>query len=129
MTSGTKAKRILVIDDHPEGARSLRDLLVVFGHEATIASSGEEGLEMIRERGPDVVFCDYRLPGMGGADVARAVRSDPRIASTYLISLTAYDDDRFRREALEAGFDVHLVKPPEIDELERMLEGPLESGR
>jgi CheY-like chemotaxis protein len=129
VTGKAKGKRILVIDDHPLGAESFSHLLRLFGHEVEMATTGDEGLGMIRKLRPDVVFCDWRLPGMSGDEVARAVRSEPAIASTYLVSLTAYDDEYTRQRAMEAGFDLHLVKPPEIAALKKLLEGPLSATR
>jgi CheY-like chemotaxis protein len=92
------------------------------------ATTGEQGLQMIRDLRPEIVFCDWRLPGIGGQEVARAVRSEPEIASTTLICLTARGDENTRQSAMGCGFDLHLVKPPEIDTLERLLEEPFLAG-
>jgi len=124
MTNRRPGRRILVIDDHPASAESFRELLVAFGHEVEIAGTGEEGVRMIRELRPEIVFCDWRLPGMSGDDVARAVRASPEIASTYMISLTGLGDKYTKQSALESGFDVHLVKPPETGVLRHLLDDP-----
>jgi two-component system, sensor histidine kinase len=127
MTGRAPGRSILVIDDHPDGARAFCDLLEVLGHTAEVALSGEEGLERIRDLRPEVVFCDWRLPGMGAADVVQTVRADPQIASTLMVCLTAYVDPLIGQKAMAAGFDVHLIKPAEMEELERILRGPEDS--
>ena len=70
----------------------------------------------------DVVLCDIGLPGgFDGHGVARAFRADPDLRSAFLIALTGYGQEEDRRRALEAGFDAHLTKPADIEELKRLL--------
>ncbi|HEY3319089.1 MAG TPA: PAS domain S-box protein [Planctomycetota bacterium] len=116
------AHRILIIEDNADAAESLRMLLAVLGHNVACAASGAAGLERARDFQPDVVLCDIGLPGgMDGYDVARAIRADREMASTYLIALTGYGQEDDRRKAREAGFDHHLTKPADPDSLERLL--------
>src|SRR5262249_22136436 len=82
--------RVLVIDDNPDAADSLAELLELGNHTIEIAYSSAEGLEKARNFKPEVVICDIGLPEMDGYQVARAMRSDPALASARLIALTGY---------------------------------------
>jgi two-component system CheB/CheR fusion protein len=119
-----RSRRCLVIEDNVDAAESLALLLELSGHETAVAFDGAVGLEKARSFRPDVVLCDIGLPGgLDGHGVARAFRADPDLRSAFLIALTGYGQEEDRRRALEAGFDAHLTKPADIDELKRMLAG------
>ncbi len=77
-----KRRRVLVIEDNLDGARSLVTLLSLAGHEMEMAHSGTEGLERARALKPDLVLCDIGLPGLDGYGVARAIREDPALRDT-----------------------------------------------
>ncbi len=109
--------RILVVEDNRDSAESLRLLLEICGHEVALAYTGPEGVEAARAGRPDVVLCDIGLPGMDGFSVASTLRQSPETAATLLIAVTGYGRDEDRRRALEAGFDVHLVKPVDPERL------------
>jgi PAS domain S-box-containing protein len=115
------ALSILVIEDNPDAAETLADLLRLFGHEVELAHSGPAGIEAAKRLHPDIVLCDIGLPGMDGYAVARHLRQDPATTSLRLVALTGYGRDSDRRLAREAGFDLHLVKPVEPTELQRLL--------
>ena len=112
---------ILVIEDNVDAAETLADLLRLFGYEVHLAHTGPEGIEAARTVQPDVVLCDIGLPGMDGYAVARQLRGEPATATTRLVALTGYGRDADRREAEEAGFDLHLVKPVEPADLRQLL--------
>jgi CheY-like chemotaxis protein len=115
-------RRILIIEDHQDAAESLQILLELSGHEVEAALDGPSGLEAARRFRPDLVLCDVGLPnGMSGYDVARVLRADPDLGTCYLIALTGYGQAEDQRLALEAGFDLHLVKPVDLAVLERVL--------
>jgi CheY-like chemotaxis protein len=114
--------QILVIEDNPDAAETLRDLLELFGHDAEIAFSGPAGLEAARGRQPQVILCDIGLPGMDGYAVARSLRDDPATREIRLVALTGYGRESDRLRTQEAGFDLHLIKPVEPLELKRLLE-------
>jgi signal transduction histidine kinase len=116
-----RASHVLVVEDNPDVADSLRDLVEAFGHEVRVARSGDAALAEARRRPPDVVLCDIGLPGMTGYDVARAFRSDPALRHARLVAVTGYAQSEDRREAAEAGFDRHVGKPPDPNELEQLL--------
>jgi PAS domain S-box-containing protein len=114
-------RRVLVIEDHVDAAETLREVLQLGGHEVTLAHSGPEGLAKAREFRPEVVLCDIGLPGMDGYEVACAFRSDEQLRQTYLVALTGYVLAEDRQRSAEAGFDLHLAKPLDLDELDRVL--------
>jgi CheY-like chemotaxis protein len=120
--------RVLVIEDNPDAAETLCDLLALFGHEAELAKSGSAGLELARARRPDVALCDIGLPEMDGYAVARELRADPATAGIRLVALTGYGRQADRDEAVAAGFEVHLVKPVGPEVLRQLLEGFAEGG-
>jgi CheY-like chemotaxis protein len=120
--------RVLVIEDNQDAAETLRDLLALFGHQAEIALTGPAGIDVARRRPPDVVLCDIGLPEMDGYAVARELRADPQTAPIRLVAVTGYGRESDQRQAAEAGFDVHLVKPVGPELLKRLLAGFAEGG-
>ncbi len=120
--------RVLVIEDNADAAETLRDLLALFGHQAEVAHTGADGVEVARRRPPDVVLCDIGLPEMDGYAVARELRADPLTAPIRLVALTGYGQESDRLRAAAAGFDLHLVKPVGPDLLKRLLAGFAEGG-
>jgi len=114
--------RVLVIEDDRDAAESLSMLLRIAGHEVLRAETGTAGIELARERGPDVVLCDIGLPGdLDGYAVARAVRADPNLEGTRLVAVTGYGHPEDLHRARQAGFDLHLTKPVDLDRLEWAL--------
>jgi signal transduction histidine kinase len=116
-----RAVRILIIEDNRPAADSLRTLLEVLGHEVRTAYTGPEGVRLAQESPPEVILCDIGLPGMNGYEVASALRADAEMARTCLIALTGYGQDQDRARARAAGFDHHLTKPIEVDDLTALL--------
>ena len=116
------ARRILVVEDNPDAAATMRDFLELSGHEVELAANGTDGVEAARHFHPDLVLCDLGLPGMNGYEVAAELRRDPATASARLIAVTGYGRDEDRRRSKEAGFDMHLTKPVDPAQLRRLLE-------
>jgi len=113
--------RILVIEDNEDTAESVEWLLSLDGYEVMTAHTGMEGLEAARQFKPQVILCDIGLPGMDGYQVARALRQESDLASAYIIALTGYGRDEDLKKAHEAGFDLHLTKPIDHNNLRRAL--------
>ena len=112
-------RRVLVIEDNDDAREMLRNLLRLFGHEVHEACDGAMGLEEARRLRPDAALIDIGLPGMDGYEVARRIRAD--LPGARLVALTGYGQPEDRERALAAGFDVHLVKPVDPDQLQRLL--------
>jgi two-component system CheB/CheR fusion protein len=115
-------RRMLIVEDLPDAGNSLRDVLECEGHAVAIARDGAEGLEQAARFKPEVVLCDLGLPVMDGFALARALRADPRFSQIRLIALSGYTQPEDRRKARAAGFDAHLAKPLDLEELGRILE-------
>jgi CheY-like chemotaxis protein len=120
--------RILVADDNLDSAESLALLLRCAGHEAAVAHDGLEAIEQARENVFDVIFMDIGMPRLDGAEAAKKIRALPGYSGTPIVALTGWGQDRDRERTREAGIDVHLVKPVEIDAINLVLT-KLESGR
>ena len=114
-------RRVLIADDNEDAADSLGMLLELAGHQVRIAHGGLAALKIAAEFRPDAVLLDIGMPDLNGYDTARALRAAPGGADLELIALTGWGhaDDKLR--AAEAGFDRHLTKPVDPDELEELL--------
>jgi PAS domain S-box-containing protein len=120
--AGRGCRKVLIIEDNKDAADSLSEVLGLSGHRVAVAYDGAAGLVMAREFRPEVIICDIGLPGdMDGYAVARTLRRDAVIASAYLIALTGYAQPEDQRQALAAGFDTHMAKPPSPEKLEEIL--------
>jgi len=113
--------KVLVVEDNPDIAHTLVALIRHLGHTVQLASDGFSALAMARDWSPDAAFVDIGLPTMSGLDLARAFRSDDRLASVFLVALTGFGQAEDRRRSLEAGFDEHLVKPLNFSHLQQAL--------
>jgi signal transduction histidine kinase/DNA-binding response OmpR family regulator len=116
-----KKYRILLIEDNQDMAESARLLLSMEGYDVRTAYSGTDGLQFARNFLPQVILCDIGLPGMDGYQVARTIRQDKALSSAYVIALTGYGRDEDQRQAQEAGFDMHMIKPIDYNTLRRAL--------
>jgi two-component system CheB/CheR fusion protein len=96
-------------------------LLRLHGHEVQVAHDGVAGLQLAAATRPDLMFLDIGMPGMDGYQVARQLRKTPGLEKVILVALTGWGQQEDRRRTAEAGFDHHLVKPPEPKLLERLL--------
>jgi signal transduction histidine kinase len=114
-------RKILVVDDSVDGARSLSILLSIFGHEVRTAHDGPSALAEAKKDPPNVVLLDIGLPGMDGFEVARRMRQEPTLKNATFIAVTGYGQNEDRRRSREAGFDTHLVKPIDPKGLNRLL--------
>lgn len=118
--ASSRSSRIVLIEDNSDIRRLLELKLRGMGHTVLAAGDGESGLELLLREMPDFAFVDIGLPGLNGYEVARAFRERHR-DGTVLVALTGYGLPDDQRKAEAAGFDRHLTKPPEFDELERVL--------
>lgn len=118
-----KYRQVLIIEDQPDIVAVLQLFIQdILGLDAITASDASAGLKLARMKRPDVIICDIGLPGeMNGYDVAKAVRGAPEISSIKLIALTGYGTEGDKRKSLEAGFDQHMTKPPNLDWLQDIL--------
>ena len=109
--------RVLVIEDDPDLQEVLRYNLGAAGHEVQIATTGEDGLRLAREKQPDVVLLDVMLPDIPGTRVCRELKSDAATRSARVIIVSAKGDEVNRVVGFELGADDYVVKPFSVREL------------
>jgi len=114
-------RRILVVDDNRDAADTLGMLLETLGATVEVAHGGQMALDALEPFGPDTVLLDIGMPELDGYEVARRIRLLPRHEHVMLVALTGWGQDQDYRLSQTAGFDHHLVKPPDIDELRAVL--------
>ena len=113
--------RVVLVEDQ-EDLRTLTSMVLrARGHEVAEAENGLTGLQTIEREAPDVAFVDLGLPELSGYDIARHVRSQPRLESVFLVALTGYVGRSDVQAALASGFDLHIAKPATAEVLERVL--------
>jgi signal transduction histidine kinase/ActR/RegA family two-component response regulator len=113
-------RRVVVIDDNEDAAEALAMLVSALGGEARVANDGEKGLTQVLAFRPDVVLLDIGMPGIDGYETCRRIRRAVG-ADVVVVALTGWGQEQDRREARDAGFDAHLIKPADPGTLERLL--------
>ncbi|RZI82360.1 MAG: PAS domain S-box protein, partial [Rubrivivax sp.] len=113
---------VLLVDDNQDAAESLAEVLRISGHEVLLAHDGDQALALAAEHRPGTVLLDLGLPGMNGYEVARRLRGASGPGPRRLLALTGYGQESDKQATAEAGFDAHLVKPVDLDELLRLLD-------
>jgi signal transduction histidine kinase len=108
---------VLLIEDNDDGREMMCMLLTSFGNHVLDAENGKEGLRLAATGKPDIALIDIGLPGIDGYEVARRLRADPATAGMRLVALTGHGLAEDQHRALEAGFDMHLVKPISAEQL------------
>jgi len=116
-----KTSRVLVVDDNVDAADMLVMMLQMFGHDVKAAYSGQAALETAVAYQPDFILLDIGLPDMNGYEVAQHLRQEQQIKNVRLIAMTGYGQDADRRRSMEAGIDLHLVKPVDPKKLQELL--------
>lgn len=119
---GRALRRVLVVDDNVDAADMLAEAIRALGHDVRLAHDGPSAINVAESFAPEVVFLDIGLPGMDGYEVALRLRRPP-LAPMTLVALTGYGRDADKLRAREAGFDRHLVKPVDIDVVEKIVTG------
>ena len=113
--------RILVADDNVDFATSFALILRMLGNEVHVAHDGTEAFEAAAAFRPEFCFLDIGLPKLNGYDLAQRLREAPATRNSRLIVVTGWGQEKDRRRAQDAGFDHHMVKPVDPDEIEKLL--------
>jgi len=110
--------RIVVVDDDDDTRNLLRFFLEHCGAQPTVASNGQEALELIRKLRPDLLISDLAMPHMDGYELMKKVRNlEEEIGSLPAIACSAYARAEDRDRARKAGFNAHVEKPVDLDQL------------
>ena len=113
--------KVLIADDNEDAAQTLNLLLSFDGCETRVVTSGQAAVHEATHWRPDVAVLDIGMPDLDGHAVARALRQQPETAHMLLVALTGWGQDDDRRKSVAAGFDHHLTKPVDIDQLLALL--------
>jgi signal transduction histidine kinase len=114
------ARRVLVVDDNRDAADTLATLLRTLGVTVAVAYSGRTAIEAVATFAPDTVLLDIGMPEMDGYETSRRIRAQHG-NDLLLVALTGWGQDEDLRQSRAAGFDHHLVKPPDIERLRAIL--------
>ncbi|MRX07429.1 response regulator [Pseudoduganella sp. FT25W] len=112
--------QVLVVDDNQDAADSLAALLEIDGFDVHAVYDGMAAVAAVERQAPDMIIMDLGMPGMDGYETARAIRQKPGAERILLLALTGWGQGDARRRTVEAGFDHHLVKPVELEQIVRL---------
>src|SRR5438477_788840 len=118
----TLPRRILLVEDNPDGRATMQMLLELWGHRVKAAGDGVEGVQLALAWQPDVAVLDIGLPLLDGYQVAQRLRAAFH-DHILLIALTGYGQPQDRQRAFAAGFNIHMTKPANLDQLFHLLAG------
>jgi CheY-like chemotaxis protein len=111
--------RILVVDDNPDMAETLADILELKGFTVHAAASGAEALEILQDQPVDILLTDVKMPGMNGLELYRETRKlYPRLITIFM---TAYSADELIQQGMAEGVKTILDKPLDMNFLVRLL--------
>jgi signal transduction histidine kinase/ActR/RegA family two-component response regulator/HAMP domain-containing protein len=121
--------KVLVADDNRDAADSLAMVLEMNRYQVLVAHTGEQALRIARQTLPHAVILDIGMPDITGYDVAREIRSEPWGGEVLLLAITGWGQREDKERASAAGFDYHLTKPVDADQVEKLLRGFCDSRR
>jgi len=113
---------ILFIDDDPMTLETLSRSIEIFGHQALIASSGEQAQILIGEQSPDLILTDMNLPDMDGLSLVKGLKQNPLAAQIPVVMLSASPEIDASQVAVEAGAEEFLAKPIRLQTLQEVIE-------
>jgi CheY-like chemotaxis protein len=103
--------RVLVVDNCKDTADSLTSLVKLWGYDVEVAYDGETAITTALVYRPDVIFLDLAMPSMSGCEIVKRLRGEEGVKDAVMVAVTGYADQTHRQQAMEAGFDLYLVKP------------------
>jgi two-component system alkaline phosphatase synthesis response regulator PhoP len=115
--AAARPPRVLVADDHPQGAELLEAYLGDSGFELRTAADGEQTLKLVASWQPDLILLDVMMPRLSGFEVCKRLRADPATRDVAVLMITALDQPSDVERAVEAGTDEFLSKPINKNEL------------
>ncbi|MGS5087034.1 ATP-binding protein [Hydrogenophaga sp. A37] len=114
--------QILVVDDNRDAADSLAQLFAALGAKVSVAYGGEEALSAMAAALPSIAFIDIGMPVMDGYELAARIRASASFSGVVLVALTGWGQATDRERILNSGFDHHLIKPADVQQLIRLLQ-------
>jgi PAS domain S-box-containing protein len=120
--AATAALTILIADDNPDSVESLGILLRANGYQVHLAHDGREAVESATRLKPDVIILDIGMPKLNGYDAAKRMREQDWAATVLFIAITGWGQAQDRQRSMDAGFNHHLIKPVDAEELEQLLQ-------
>lgn len=120
---GKTLMKILVVDDNDAQATTLAWLIEAWGYQTEVCTRGTDVLHCVAQFQPDVLLLDIAMPGASGLDICRQLRADGKAASLKIVAQTGYGDVDHKKQIDDAGFDGMLLKPIDLEVLERLLTG------
>ena len=112
---------ILLVDDEPNIRETVSFILEMEGFRVVTASDGEEAITQVRRLQPPVVLLDAMLPRRDGFEVCQTIKTDPALAGTKVVMLTALGQKTDQERAMAAGADYYVTKPFDEEELLALL--------
>ena len=116
------ALRVLVADDNEDAAESLAAVLRLAGHEVRVARDGQQAVELAATFRPALALLDIGMPRLNGYEAAQRIRAQEGGTEVLLIALTGWGQQEDRRRAFDAGFDHHLTKPAQLEDIEVLMD-------
>ena len=114
-------ERVLIVDDNADCALGFAEIVRILGHKVEVALDGPRALQIAATFKPTVALLDIGLPVMNGYELARKLRESAPPSQLKLVAVTGYGEEANRAMSLEAGFDLHTVKPVELDSIRSLL--------
>jgi len=121
--------KVLVVDDNRDAADSLQALFEMENYNVATAYDGYEAVLAVEEAMPDMIVMDLGMPSMDGYEAARRIRRKPGSKDVLMIALTGWGQHDARQRTIDAGFDHHLIKPVDFDDIKQLASGRLFSGQ
>lgn len=113
---------VLLVDDFEDNRDLYEEYLLYKGYDVLAAANGTDGVRIARERHPDIILLDLRMPGMSGQEALLQIKAHPDLARVPVVALTAHALDDERRRAIALGFDAFIPKPCLPDELLKAIQ-------
>jgi len=114
-------ERVLIVEDNADSALGFGEVVRLLGHEVEVTFDGPRALLAAQRFKPTIALIDIGLPVMDGYEVARRLRENEELGNLKLVAVTGYGEEANRAMSLAAGFDMHTVKPVELESLRRLL--------
>ena len=119
------AKTILIVEDHDDNRRIMRDLLSAGGYQVIEAHTGVEGVSAAQNHQPDLILMDIQLPGIDGYEATRRIKSIPELETIPIVAVTSYALSGDDKKAFSSGCDDYVTKPFSPRELLKKVNGLL----